>query len=104
MLILNDKNLEEAIKSNSFVVAYFSAEWCGPCKAYGPIVEKMAEKHNDITFGKIDCDENSESTIKYGIRSIPCTLFIKNGEVIEKGIGALTEKQVEEIINNINNK
>ncbi len=70
---------------------YFSAEWCGPCKVYGPIIDKVS-KNNNIEINKIDVDQNPDLALKYGIRSIPTTLIIDDaGVVLKKFIGVQSE-------------
>jgi len=98
MLININQNLNTLSESSSFSVLYFSAPWCGPCKSYGPIIEAISNKYNDIPFGKINCDENNELTSKYEVRSIPTTIFMKGDSILERKTGSLTNQQLEQII------
>jgi len=97
-LEITDAGFEDLLKSDKPLVIDFWAEWCGPCRMVGPIVEELAaEYEGKVTIGKVDVDNNDEITSKYGIRNIPTILFIKNGEVVDKQVGAaqkavLTEK------------
>jgi thioredoxin 1 len=86
--VITDSNLEETLKTDKLVVIDFSAGWCSPCKMMAPIVEELSAEHTDVVIGKVDVDENPESSAKYGVRSIPAIYFIKNGEVVDKIIGA----------------
>lgn len=88
---LNNSNFEELVlNSNKPVLVDFWAEWCGPCRMVGPVVEEIAGEYADkAVVGKIDVDSNQELSIKYGIRSIPALLFFKNGEVVDNVIGAV---------------
>ena len=76
----------------------FWAEWCGPCRMVGPIVDELASDYEGkVIVGKLDVDSNNEISAKYGIRNIPTILFLKNGEVVDKQLGvapkaALAEK------------
>ncbi len=84
---ITDSNVEDFIKS-PIAILQFSAEWCGPCKMLGPIIEELATNNEGISIGKVDVDENREVGLTYSIRSIPTIIFFKNGEVVEKIIGA----------------
>jgi thioredoxin 1 len=88
-LIITDSTFDELLQSNKPVVVDFWAEWCGPCKMIGPIVEDLAQEYEDkVTIGKMDVDENNEITTRYGIRNIPTLLFFKDGQLIDKQVGA----------------
>lgn len=87
---LTDTNFqEEVLDKKGLTVVDFWAEWCGPCKMISPIIEELAEDYKDkIVVGKVNVDDNPELSIKYGIRSIPTILFVKDGEVVDKMVGA----------------
>ena len=88
-LQITDATLNEVLATDKLVVIDFWAEWCGPCKMAGPIIDQLSEEYKDrVVVGKIDVDNNDEATSKYGIRNIPTVLFIKNGEVVDKVVGA----------------
>ena len=92
-----DENVNEIIESGKPVVIDFWATWCGPCKKIAPDVEALAEAYKDqVIIGKCDVDDNDELTGKFGIRNIPTVLFIKDGEVKDKTVGAVTKAQLEE--------
>lgn len=84
------------------VVVDFWATWCGPCKKIGPDIEALAEEYKDqVTIGKCNVDDNDDLTGKFGVRNIPTVLFIKNGEVVDKQVGAATKAVFEEKIKNL---
>ena len=88
-LVFTDENIKEAIQSGKPVVVDFWAEWCGPCRMVGPVVEELAKEYDGrVIIGKLDVDENVETPNEYGIRSIPTILFFKDGQVVDKQIGA----------------
>lgn len=88
--VFTDANFqEEVINSDKLSVVDFWAQWCGPCLALGPTIDALAtEFEGQVNIGKVNVDENPNLSIEYGINSIPCILFIKNGQVVDKHIGA----------------
>ncbi|MEP1032837.1 thioredoxin [Ekhidna sp.] len=87
---ITDSNFEEIINSDQPVLVDFWAEWCGPCKMIGPVVEELAgDFEGKAVIGKVDVDANPEVSAKFGIRSIPTLLVFKNGEIVDKQIGAV---------------
>lgn len=87
---ITDANFEElVVNSDKPVMIDFWAVWCGPCRMIAPIVEEMsAEYEGKAVIGKVDVDSNPNVAMKYGIRNIPTVLFVKNGEVADKQVGA----------------
>lgn len=95
-LELTDSNFETlALKSDKVVMVDFWAEWCGPCRMVGPVVEELAKEYDGkAVIGKVNVDNNPQVAMKYGIRSIPTILFLKNGEVVDRSVGAVPKSQL----------
>ena len=98
-LQITDANLAEVLATDKLVVIDFWAEWCGPCRMIEPVIDEIAEEYKDkAVVGKVNVDDNNEATSKYGIRSIPTVLFIKNGELVDKVVGGGTKAMFAEKI------
>ncbi|MBP1614778.1 MAG: trxA 5 [Bacteroidetes bacterium] len=95
-LEITDTNVEGVLAEGKPVVIDFWAPWCGPCKMVGPIIEELAKEYDgQVIIGKCDVDENTELPATYGIRNIPTVLFFKNGEVVDKQVGAVAKSVFE---------
>lgn len=87
---ITDANFDEITNTDKPVLVDFWAEWCGPCKMIGPVVEELAgDYEGKAIIGKVDVDSNPGTSAKFGIRSIPTLLVIKNGKIVEKQVGAV---------------
>ena len=87
---LTDANFDEIVNSDKPVLVDFWAEWCGPCKMIGPVVEELAKDYDGkAVVAKLNVDENPQVTARYGVRSIPTLLVFKGGQIVDKQVGAV---------------
>jgi thioredoxin 1 len=98
---VTDANFDEFVKNNPKVVVDCWAAWCAPCRMLGPIIDERAEEKTDVKFAKLDVDKNRAVPSKYGIMSIPTLLYFKDGQLVDKTLGALPKQAIESRLSNL---
>ena len=100
--ITSENYEEEVLKSDKPVLIDFYADWCGPCKMMGPIIDKIAEElEEQVKVGKINVDDNQDLAMEYNVMSIPKIVIIKEGKVVKTFVGVTGKEEIKEAIGNI---
>ena len=92
--ITKDNFDKEVIAADGKVLVDFWTSWCGPCMMLGPIVDEVSEKIDNVKFCKVDCDNDRELALEYGINAIPCLLVFENGEIVNRSVGLVEEQDI----------
>jgi thioredoxin 1 len=93
---------DEVLKSDTPVLVDFWAEWCGPCRAIGPVVEEIANDYDgNVSVGKLNVDKENQLAMEYGVRSIPALLIFNNGTVVNQIVGAVPKNRITDILDTV---
>ena len=98
---LTKENFEETLKSSSTLLIDFWAEWCGPCRMFGPVFEEASEKHPELTFAKVDTESQPELAGSFGVRSIPTLAVFRDQIMVFREAGALPAPALEELVEKV---
>ncbi|MEG1806007.1 MAG: thioredoxin [Clostridia bacterium] len=97
--VITQDNFEtEVLKNNKTVLIDFWASWCGPCRMLSPLVDEFAENHAEIAVGKVNIDDQGALAEKFGVMSIPTLIVFKNGEIVNKSVGAIPMAKIENLV------
>lgn len=101
--ILNESNFDEVLKNNKNLVVDFFAEWCGPCKMLGPLIDEIAEEYQgqDVKIVKINIEESPSLAQKFNVMSVPTVIYFQSGEIKETTMGLTPKDQIKERIDNL---
>ena len=100
---ISTENFEQTISANDIVLVDFWADWCGPCKRFGPIYEKSSEQHGDVTYAKVDTDANPQLMNDFGIQGIPTLMAFREGVLVFNQAGALPGPALEQVVTAVKN-
>lgn len=100
-LEVTDDMLKDILSKDGITILDFYAEWCGPCKMYGPILDEFSKENPNVMVGKVNVDTNNEFALQYGIRNIPTTIIFKDGELMKKIPGVIQKNKLRDLVEHL---
>ena len=91
MLHFSKDGFDKALSQGKLMMVDFWADWCGPCRMLGPVIEQLAGQYPDVVVGKVNVDDEQELALRYGVMSIPTVIFFKDGKEIDRKVGVMPE-------------
>ena len=104
VLYVNKNNFEQVKNSDKKVLLDFYAEWCGPCRMVGPLLEELAAEHPEYVIAKVNVDDEPDLAQEYGVSSIPTLMFFRGGKVVRRVVGLRSKAEIEQIIEECHNE
>ncbi|MBQ8451858.1 MAG: thioredoxin [Clostridia bacterium] len=99
---VNENEFEdEVLKAKQLVVVDFNADWCGPCRMLGPVLEELSEEEKDVKFVSVNVDDNEAVAEKFGVFSIPCVVFVKDGKEVNRSVGFVPKSAIADILKDL---
>jgi len=99
-IVVSDRNFDQTTRSYPLLVVDCWAAWCAPCRAIAPIVDELAKEYSGkVVFGKLNVDENPETTQRFGVMAIPTLLVMKDGQEVDRVVGVIPKNQIEAKVN-----
>ena len=98
MLHFSKDGFDKALSQGKLMMVDFWADWCGPCRKLGPVIEQLAGQYPDVVVGKVNVDDEQELAIRYGVMSIPTVIFFKDGKEIDRKVGVMPPEAFTQVL------
>ncbi len=98
MLHFSKDGFDKALSQGKLMMVDFWADWCGPCRMLGPMIEQLADRYPDVVVGKVNVDDEQELALRYGVMSIPTVIFFKDGKEIDRKVGVMPPEAFTQVL------